>query len=73
MSKVDTPEVARLRGFRKITEFLRRELGEPDLPETRVKSWANSGKLTLDRFGANVTATPAGLRANLAGRTVASD
>ena len=68
----DFPEGTRMRGFRRITAFLRVELDEPDLPEHRVKAWAKAGKIQVDRFGPrNVTATPEGLRANLAGQSAA--
>jgi hypothetical protein len=71
MSEVDFPEGKRMRGFRRITAFLRVELDEPNLPEHRVKQWAKAGKIQVDRFGHNVTATPERLRANLAGERAA--
>jgi hypothetical protein len=40
-----------LRGFKRMTDFLRIELDEPDLPVHRVRQWAAAGKLDVTDFG----------------------
>ena len=42
---------ATLHGYRKMTEVLRVELDQPDLPVSRVASWGRFGKLPIRHFG----------------------
>jgi hypothetical protein len=71
MTEPDRRPDTRMRGYKKITEFLREELDEPDLPESRVAAWARAGKIDVDKFGPrNVIATPERLRASLGKRAV---
>lgn len=54
------------RGVKKMTDFLRIELDEPDLPESRVAAWVRSGKIEVSRFGRrNVIATSTQLRRSI--------
>jgi hypothetical protein len=45
------PDDWSIRGLEKMTEFLRVELGEPDLTKSIVGEWARNGKIDTDRFG----------------------
>ena len=48
---------ATLHGYRKMTEVLREELNEPDLPITRVAAWGRFRKLPVRYFGRIATIT----------------
>jgi hypothetical protein len=58
------PETS-MRGIRKMTVFLREELDEPDLPESRVAAWVRAGKLDVDKFGHNLISTTTRLRRSI--------
>jgi hypothetical protein len=63
---VDRRSDAVLRGLKRMTDFLRIELGEPDLPVHRVRQWAAAGKIDVDRFGPrNMISTEARLRRSI--------
>ena len=54
-----------LRGIKKITEFLRIEMDEPELKEGLVAAWVRAGKIDVDRFGRNVIGYPPRLRVSI--------
>ena len=68
---IDRHDGPAMRGIKKMTAFLRVELDEPDLPESRVAAWVRAGKLDVDRFGRNVISSPARLRASIGKRPAA--
>ncbi|MGA8758756.1 MAG: hypothetical protein WB611_21045 [Stellaceae bacterium] len=60
-----------LRGIKRITEFLRIEMDEPELKEGLVAAWVRAGKIDVDRFGRNVVGCPPRLRASIGKRPAA--